>query len=565
MNKLRRWFTITLLLLVGCNLNTGPSPTVAPTAPPQIASANPTAPPQKSPLSPTAAPTKTAAPPSPELQLHVTTSSDWTTVRLVKGAIVNGHRIVSASPGADVASFDQDTLQLTQPLAQADAHQSVEMVVDLSLYNELGSADLLLEIDRGHLGATTVEVYSYACGGPGPVASLTWDGIQPSGANTQQFTVHAAQLTLGPKNEYIVIAQLNFWYYGPGISGGFENDRGERNTALDPLLGKTYAAADPAVVSQQIEWAVEYGVDAFSIEWTTPRGEGCCGSMEDTLDDVFLKSPNIGEVRWAIFYDFPLRLRQTAGLEQYGDAFDFDQPAVYSTLVEDFRRFAKKYFGNPQYLTIDGRPVIYIWATNAFQGDLQGALRDARQAVAEEGYDVFIAGDEIIANQFDPNHARLFDAVTTFTFLIPGLPIQSWQDIGDAIPAVDQTFTQWQQNLQSLKVIDRQEKVNFQPAWAPQYDERLSKTNTSDPLYVPALSKDQVTAMAEMARKHAEPAGSQGQKLIWVNTWNCWAETTTIEPTANMGPKYPAGNYNFDMLEVVRDVFGGETYGCGGP
>jgi hypothetical protein len=72
-------------------------------------------------------------------------------------------------------------------------------------------------------------------------------------------------------------------------------------------------------------------------------------------------------------------------------------------------------------------------------------------------------------------------------------------------------------------------------------------------------------AMAEMARKHAEPVGSQGQKLIWVNTWNCWAETTTIEPTADSGPKYPAGNYHFDMLEVVREVFGAETYACGSP
>ena len=35
---------------------------------------------------------------------------------------------------------------------------------------------------------------------------------------------------------------------------------------------------------------------------------------------------------------------------------------------------------------------------------------------------------------------------------------------------------------------------------------------------------------------------------------------TTIEPTANLGTKYPAGNYQFDMLEVVRDVFGSETY-----
>jgi hypothetical protein len=74
------------------------------------------------------------------------------------------------------------------------------------------------------------------------------------------------------------------------------------------------------------------------------------------------------------------------------------------------------------------------------------------------------------------------------------------------------------------------------------------------------MSKDQVIQMAEVARKHAEPAGNKELKLIWLNTWNNWAETTTIEPTTNLGPKYPARNYQFDMLEVVREVFGGETY-----
>lgn len=66
--------------------------------------------------------------------------------------------------------------------------------------------------------------------------------------------------------------------------------------------------------------------------------------------------------------------------------------------------------------------------------------------------------------------------------------------------------------------------------------------------------------MAEVVGKHARPVGSQGWRLVWLNTWNDWQETTTFEPTADEGPKYPAGNYPFDMLEVVREVFGPETF-----
>ncbi len=561
MSKQCKYLIIAALVVVGCT----PTPTTSSTAT-QISPVIPTQLPQPTDLpeiGPTATSPSAEIHPSHDLRIRISTTSDWTAVKFVEGTILDDYKILSSSPESTESGFDQDRFFIIQPVGQAEGGQSVELVADLTFTEGSRSGNLVLEIDRGHLGTTTVEIISDVCGTPGVVETLTWDGIQSSGENIQTFTIPAAQLSVPSRNEYTVIAQLNFWFYGPGQYGGFENSSGERMTPLTPLLGETYWASDPAVVYQQIEWAAEYGVDAFSIEWTTPRGIGCCGSMEDTLDDVFLKSPNIHKVRWAIFYDFVLRLAQTPGLKRHVGTFDFDEPEVYDTFVSDFKHFAEKYFGHQQYLTIDGRPVIYIWATGSYIGNLEGALRDAREEVANLGYDVFIVGDEVQADHFDPHHASLFDGNTTFTFLIGGLDFFSWTSIGDAIGPVDQTFEFWRENIQGLKVIDREETVNFQPAWAPQYDDRLARPDHG--IYVPALSKDQVVAMAEMARKHAEPVGSQGQKLIWLNTWNCWKETTTVEPTANLGPKYPAGNYQFDMLEVVRDVFGPETLSCETP
>jgi hypothetical protein len=561
MFKHLNWFMVVGLILVGCI----PTPSTSPTAS------------EEPPIEPTQAiqPTDTleVGPPTepqnsddlviPDVRIRISTTSDWTVFKLVDGAILDDTEILSSSSVATTASFEDDQFELIQPISQAEGGNSVELVADLSFTEGSLSENLEFEIDRGHIGATTVEIYSFACGEPAPVDTFTWEDIQASGENVQSFSIPTAQLSAPSQNEYTVIAQLNFWYYGPGEHGGFENSSGERMTPLTPLLGETYWASDPDVVHQQIEWASEYGVDAFSIEWTTPRGIGCCGSMEDTLDDVFLESPNIHKVRWAIFYDFVLRLAQTPGLERHVGTFDFDEPEVYDTFVSDFKHFAQKYFGHPQYLTIDERPVIYIWATNAYVGNLEGALREAREEVAKIGFDVFIVGDEISADRFDSYHASLFDGNTTFTFLIGGLDFFSWNDIGDAIEGVDQTFEWWSENIRDLKVIDRDEKVNFQPAWAPQYDDRFFIA--SQGIYIPANSKDQVVAMAEVARKHAEPVGGQDQKLIWLNTWNYWAETTTVEPTADLGPKYPAGNYQFDMLEVVRDVFGPDTFLCNPP
>jgi hypothetical protein len=467
--------------------------------------------------------------------------------------------VISASEQAQSAGLEGESILLSQSLVRAQGAKSVELVAEANLTNLESASSLVFEIDRGHIGSTQVEISSYSEVTPTVVAVLTWDGINASERNVQTYEVSPQPFLGSAPNEYIVIAQLNFWYYGPGKYGGFENDDGSRATPLTPLLGKTYWASDPKVVYQQIEWAVEYGVDAFSIEWTTPRGIGCCGSMEDTLDDVFLKSPNINKVRWAIFYDFPLRLDQTKTLDiNVVPNINFDQPDVYNTFVSDFVHFATKYFSNPQYLTIDSRPVIYIWATNSYIGNLAGAMQEARKRVSDLGYDVFIVGDEVCIGCFNRQHASLFDGSSTFTMLIPGLDWYSLGDVGEAALKVDSAFQWWTDHIAGLKVAGREDLVNFQPGWAPQYDER--NIVFDHPKYVPAESKEQVTEMAMVAGKYAEPVGSSGLKLIWLNTWNNWAETTTVEPTADLGPKYPAGNYKFDMLEVVLDVFGSETY-----
>ncbi len=543
---------VVLFILASCGTSTPAAPATFPPV-----HANPT--PSQQAVQPTRTRPNITSP-SYRLRIRINTTSDWTTFRLTGGGYWYDFNVTSASTQAQSAGLEGDSIILSQSVDQAQGGKSVELVVEALLTDLEPANPLTFEIERGHIGSTQVEISSYTEETPTVVAVLTWDGINAGNTNNSQAYEVSAQPFLGAEpNEYIVIGQLNFWYYGPGFWGGFENENHERNTPLTPLLGEAYYASDPSVVYQQIEWAIEYGVDAFSIEWTTPRGVGRGNDLEATLDDFFLKSPNINKIRWVIDYDFPLRLDQTPGLDvNVVPNINFDQPDVYNTFVSDFVHFGTKYFGNPQYLTIDGRPVIYIWATNSFVGDFAGAMQEARNKVSELGYDVFIVGDEVCIGCFNRQHAALFDGSSTFTMLMPGLDPSGMANEGKAAVKVDGAFKWWTDRIAGLKVAGREDLVNFQPAWAPQFDNR--KYDLNHPTYVPAQSKDQVIEMATVARKYAEPVGSSGLKLIWINTWNDWAETTTIEPTANLGPKYPAGNYQFDMLEVVREVFGSETY-----
>lgn len=495
------------------------------------------------------------------VQFHITTTSDYAFIGLKSGGNWYELSIVSQSENIKNAGIESGHIFLNQDLTRAEEGGSVDIVVEALIANLDEEQPLVFEIERGHIGSTQVELLYFKDQTPMPVSSYTWDGIKEFGLNVQEFEVSPLPILGTNPNEHIVIAQLNFWFYGRGKYGGFENDDGSRATPFTPHYQEAYKASDLGWVNQQIEWAVEYGVDAFSIEWTTPRGVGCCGSMEDTLDDVFLKSPNIHKIRWVIFYDFVLRMLQTEELNIDSEQIlNFDESEVYETFVDDFVHFAIKYFDHPQYLTVDGRPVIYIWATNAFTGNFRSAIAEARQKVSDLGYDVFIVGDEICYGCFNPTHAALFDGSSTFTFLIPGVDQYKLKDVGDAVRSTDTAFTWWRDKLTNLKVIGRNEYVNFQPAWAPQYDESWANA-ISNPRVVLAENKEQVIRMAEVARKYAEPAGNEELKLIWVNTWNCWKEATSIEPTIIVdSPKYPGGNYGFDFLEVIRDIFGVETY-----
>jgi hypothetical protein len=360
-----------------------------------------------------------------------------------------------------------------------------------------------------------------------------------------------------PSNEYMVVAQLNLWYFGTGCYGGFEDYDCEGNSVISitPLQG-LYYSSDPKVIKNQIDWAVQYGVDAFSIEWISPRGQP--GSLEKNMDDHLLIAPDIPKMRWCIFYDFVLRLGW-AGID-FSEGINFDNAAIADTFYNDFIHFGKKYFNHPQYLYVDGRPIIYIWSTEGFIGNFSKVLKTTRDSLSAMGYDIFVSGDEITKFGFDSEHASMFDAVTTFTMLIGDTG--PFANMDSAAVGVNEVFREWQENIEGLKVQNREENLILQPAWAPQYKDSLFRyhNDMGEGIYVPAESKAQVIHMAEVARSYANPEGREAEKIVWLNTYNNWAETTTIEPTIASGTKYPAGNYQFDLLEVVEEVFGKETF-----
>jgi len=180
-------------------------------------------------------PTPPPAPsPSYPTRIRVSTTSDWTVVRLTSGGTLHEMHVTSSSQEALSAGLDGTTISLSQSIGRAQGGESVEIVVEARLAGLDPATPLTLEIERGHIGTTRVDIFSYYREPATIVASFTWDGIQPGGKNAQTYEVSPQSFlgTASAANEYIVIAQLNFWYYGAGFWGGFENENHERNTPL---------------------------------------------------------------------------------------------------------------------------------------------------------------------------------------------------------------------------------------------------------------------------------------------------------------------------------------------
>ena len=289
--------------------------------------------------------------------------------------------------------------------------------------------------------------------------------------------------------------------------------------------------------------------------------------MEENLDDAFLAAENLWRIKWCIFHDFNLRLGQTPGLEgiDVTQGIDFNRPPGLPALCGGFCSLC------PQILwpsPIPEHPGPAGGPTSGPPGTSRAIWREAvaraREAAAQEGYDLYLVGDEINEAWFDPAHAALFDAHTNFTLFDRGPGLDPMGPCGARRPRPWRgVFQRWSQKIAGLTVAGRgNQPVVLQPGFAPQYDDRLFHDSIGgDSIWVLAENQDQVKAMAQAAHDHAQPVDQEGNQAgLDQPPGTTGPRPPPWSPTAALGPKYPGGNYQFDMVDAVREVFGHQTF-----
>jgi glycoprotein endo-alpha-1,2-mannosidase len=337
------------------------------------------------------------------------------------------------------------------------------------------------------------------------------------------------------QSQYTVIANYYPWY------GGSENPHWPEGVAHKPWIGYYYSGS-PSVVKQQIDLASQYGVDVFSISWT-----GIDSASEKKIKAGFLKAPNLDQIRFCILYETQIRLGER------GEAvrFDFNNSATRQKFLADLVYLAKQYFGHPSYFKIQGRPVVQLYLARGFYGEFPSLLDEARQQLRALGWNPYFVGDSIYYGKNDLYLASQFDAATSYNLYSGGLSEEGIRTTGQLALSLRPFFWNFQYQLRDLIVEGKNATVDFQPCVIPQFDARISRHTDTALL---AQSKEEVKQMFLVAREILD--AKSGPKVVWITSWNEWHEGTSIEPTVTQGKKYPGGNYGYDFLEAVSEIFG---------
>lgn len=127
-------------------------------------------------------------------RIKIMTTSDWTTLAVMSGGTWLQPEQVQASPLSLKAGMEAgDRFVLTQSLENANAGNQVEMTWDILLTDLVSGQDLVLQIERGHLGRTQVVIYNYTGSEPVEVKAIEWSQVT-TGRNSHRITIPADQL-----------------------------------------------------------------------------------------------------------------------------------------------------------------------------------------------------------------------------------------------------------------------------------------------------------------------------------------------------------------------------------
>jgi hypothetical protein len=318
--------------------------------------------------------------------------------------------------------------------------------------------------------------------------------------------------------------------------------------------------ADPAVMARKIDAAADHCVTSFIFDWYWYDG---APFLNRALDEGLLGAPNRERLRFALMWAnhdrvhiFPRHRDGTPPLLAAGAVDRRQFEAVCNHLIE-------RYFAQPGYLRVDGKPFFSIYELMTLMRGLGGlpATRDALDWFRERVRELLhcelhlnaivwgiriLPGEELVADPRALVQALNFDSVTSYvwmhhvpmeTFPAVSYPTyaeraaRNWERLAAAygVPYYPNVSVGWDSSPRTAQ------HAAFDPEWGYPYT---------------AVLVDNTPAAFERALGHARAFLDQQppvQRIVTINNWNEWTEGSYLEPDTVHGLAY---------LEAIRAVFG---------
>jgi glycoprotein endo-alpha-1,2-mannosidase len=302
-------------------------------------------------------------------------------------------------------------------------------------------------------------------------------------------------------------------------------------------------SSNPRTAARDIATARRAGIDFFAVDWW-PYDPGYSGrdyQQADAAMKDFLKAPDLGRFRFAMFY------------ETWNLGFD---PVRESTPVtfqmelhfdSDMLLFAKRYFTNRSYLRIHGRPVVFLYLTRTLTGNVAAMIQGARTVLEAHGYDPFFIGDEVYwrvtpetLNPSGPvlttipqvSRIEQFDAVTSYTMYF-GDPDPTFGPIADftGYPGATNIVSDEKRLLEEYRAATGG-RVPVIPDVGPGFNDRGFRLATNHPAqprqWLPG--EGPASTLDHLFREVAIPELDPTLPMVMVTSWDDWNEDTAIEP-----------------------------------
>jgi glycoprotein endo-alpha-1,2-mannosidase len=294
-------------------------------------------------------------------------------------------------------------------------------------------------------------------------------------------------------------------------------------------------SSSPAVADLAIAQAARAGISFFALDYWPSR------PAQNKNIDAFVRAKDLGDIKFCIFYE-----TWDLGFDAPLEATPVT-PAMEATFDANLLRFARTYFTNPDYLRLDGRPVLVLYLTRTLTGDVGGMISQAGALLRRHGYNPYLIGDEIfwrvtslqppsggISLTQTPQTSRIdaFDAITSYSLYVGDLgdPLAPWRDFvgypGTTSIVADETA------LYRRYAAASGGSVPVIPDVTPGENTRGVRLSVNEPAeprqWLPGEGSG--STLEQFLDQIARPVLNPQVPIVFVTTWNEWNEDTAIEP-----------------------------------